>query len=230
LTKSRKFVNLRIWCQCFETQNYCIVKTLSLHLLRFLHCTPVTDREMDKQHLVPICKVAVSNDWLTLTSWSGWVSVTNQPYEVTQKSVIGYMAPILFPITDYATVQECLTTSIEACSKLQQKYALITMDLAAAKIALDIKWSEPETFCDVIINPGAFHVMCSYLGALGKMMSGSGFEDVVIEANFCVSGSITHVMSRKHYNRSMRVHQIVVDAVEWLLAVPTFLHPNVHLT
>jgi len=41
------------------------------------------------------------------------------------------------------------------------------MDLAAAKIALDIVWSEPEKFANVIVNLGAFHIMSAYMGALG---------------------------------------------------------------
>jgi hypothetical protein len=91
------------------------------------------------------------------------------------------------------------------------------MDLAAAKIAYDIKWQKPELFSDVIVNLGAFHIMCSYLGALGKMMAGSGFEDVLIEAGLCASGSIAKVMSGKHYNRAMRVHQLVMESMERLL-------------
>jgi len=65
----------------------------------------------------------------------------------------------LCPITDYATVQQCILTSVEACSKLQQRYTFITMDLATAKTALDIKYSEPHKYQNVIINLGAFHIM-----------------------------------------------------------------------
>jgi len=45
--------------------------------------------------------------------------------------------------------------------------------------------------------------MCSYMGSLGKMMCESGFEDIVIEAGLCASGSIEQVTSGKHYNRAM---------------------------
>ena len=48
-------------------------------------------------------------------------------------------------------------------------------------------------------------------------MAGSGFEDVVIEAGVCASGSIEKVMNGKHYNRALRVHQRMADALERLL-------------
>ena len=69
-----------------------------------------------------------------------------------KKSQIGYLAPILFPITEYSTVQECLAISMQAAKKLYQTYIFVTMDLAAAKIAFDIKFDDAEKFSPVIIH------------------------------------------------------------------------------
>ena len=127
------------------------------------------------------------------------------------------MQPLLFLITKYDTVQQCIVTSIEASRKLNQQFTFITMDLAAAKIALDVKWNDLEKYENVVIHLGAFHTMCSYMGALGRMMTGSRFEDIVIEAGICASGSIRQVMSGQHYNRAMHTHLLMMDAVERLL-------------
>jgi len=88
------------------------------------------------------------------------------------------MKPIMHPITDCTTVKKCLTTSMEVTRKLNQEYTLVTMDLAAAKVAYDLIWGDQEQFAKVVVNLGPFHTSCSYLGALGKMMKGSGFEDI----------------------------------------------------
>ena len=69
-----------------------------------------------------------------------------------KKSQIGYLAPILFPITEFSTVQECLAISMQAAKKLNQTYTFVTMDLAAAKIAIDIKCVDAERFSPVIIH------------------------------------------------------------------------------
>ena len=63
-----------------------------------------------------------------------------------KKSQIGYRAPILFPITEYSTVQECLAISMLAAKKLNQTYTFMTMNLAAAKIAFDTKFGDAERF------------------------------------------------------------------------------------
>jgi len=54
--------------------------------------------------------------------------------------------------------------------------------------------------------------MCSYMGAIGKMMSGSGLVEIIIEAGVCASGSIAKVITGKHYNRALRVHQLMLEA------------------
>ncbi|KAK3785201.1 hypothetical protein RRG08_021093 [Elysia crispata] len=57
----------------------------------------------------------------------------------------------------------------------------------------------------------------SYLGALGKLLHGSGFEEIVTEARLCAHGSMDRVMGGKNYNRAMRVHVAVLEALERLL-------------
>lgn len=49
------------------------------------------------------------------------------------------------------------------------------------------------------------------------MLRGSGFSDIVMEASICASGSLEKVLSGKHYNRALRVHKIVIEALERLL-------------
>jgi len=163
-----------------------------------------------------VCR-ALFNHSCTVPDWSGWVSKTARDVREVVKSEVGYMAPILHPITDYATVQQCLVTSMAATAKMNQEYTFVTMDLAAAKIAYDIQWNNAVKFSKLIIHLGAFHIMCSYMGAIGTMMVGSGFEEILIESGMCASGSIVKVISGKHYNRAMRVHQHMIDALERML-------------
>jgi len=169
-----------------------------------------------RQLLWAVCR-GLFNSACTVPDWNGWISKTTGNTCEIEQSRIGYMKPILHPITEYATVQECLMTSMEVTQKLNQSVTFVTFDYAAARIAFDIVWDKPAAFSNVIVHLGAFHTMCSYMGALGKMMAGSGFEEVLIEAGACASGSINQVMNGSHYNRAMRVHKLMVDALERLL-------------
>lgn len=80
----------------------------------------------------------------TVPQWSGWLSLTTA-VACAEKSVVGYMPPIIHPITEYQTVQHCLLTSMEVSKKLDHMYTFVTMDLAAANIAYDIMRHNPET-------------------------------------------------------------------------------------
>ena len=175
-----------------------------------------TTSDVDIQSLWTICRGFFNAD-SKVPDWSGWISKTAEHTSCGTKSRIGYMAPLMNPITDYSTVQQCLVLSKEVSLKLKQEYTLVTMDLAAAKIAFDIVWGSGDQFSKVIVNLGPFHIMCSYMGALGKMLTGSGFEEIVLEAGICASGSINQVMSGKHYNRAIRVHLLMLDSLQRLL-------------
>ena len=160
---------------------------------------------------------ALFNSQGTVPDWSGWLSKTAVEECRSKQSNIGYLLPIMQPITKVATIQQCLLTSMEISRKLKQRYTFVTFDLAAAKIAYDVIWDNPHRYENVIVHLGAFHIICCYLGALGRMMVGSGFEEVVIESGICSSGSMEQVINGKHYNRAVRVHQVMMIAVDQLL-------------
>jgi len=157
------------------------------------------------------------NSQASVPDWSGWLSKTSELNPSHQQSNIGYLRPILQPITQAATVQQCLLTSQAVSEKLGQKYTFITFDLAAAKLAYNVIWGNPTRFPDTYVHLGAFHIICCFLGAVGRMMIGSGFEEIVIESGICSSGSIDQVLSGKHYNRALRVHQLMAITLDKLL-------------
>ena len=49
------------------------------------------------------------------------------------------------------------------------------------------------------------------------MLSYSSFQDILIESELVAVGSINGVMSGKHYNRSVRSHKVVYEALLRLL-------------
>jgi len=162
----------------------------------------------------------------SVPDWSGWLSQTADEDADGKLSQIGYLKPILNPITQLSTVQQCLQTSIEISQKLGQQYSFVTFDLAAAKLAYNVMWNNPECYKKVFIHLGAFHIICCYLGAVGKLMTGSGLEEIILESGICSSGSIEQVLSGKHYNRSLRVHQLMAVVLDELLLNKFMMHQH----
>ena len=160
----------------------------------------------------------LNKDDQIVPSWGGWVSLTGDKGEGEEKrTTVEYMPPVNSPITDNATVKHVLKISQEATAALGQPYTIVTFDLAAAKKAFEIVWSNPERFGNIIIRLGAFHPACTFIGAVGKHMKGSGLEDVMVESGVCASGSVEKVLAGKHYNRATYVLRTSVEALERLL-------------
>ena len=168
-----------------------------------------------------LCRKESSETEQNIPSWAGWLSATSQPTDQSGKeprcSIVDYMAPVLQPVTENATVQHILEVSKKATENVGQDFTIVTFDLGVAKKAFNIVWQNHIRFGNVIIRIGVFHTICSLFGALGKHMKGSGFEDIAIEAGICASGSLQKVMSGKHYSRALRVHKLVLEALERLL-------------
>ena len=60
---------------------------------------------------------------------------------------------------------------------------------------------------------GGFHIILNYLSLMGKKYEGSGLEDLLIESGEYGSGTIAAIMRGKSYNRSVRAHMLVLEAL-----------------
>jgi hypothetical protein len=63
--------------------------------------------------------------------------------------------------------------------------------------------------------PSFQDVMCAR-HVIGKKMEGTGLSDILLEAGLIGSGSVTGVMTGKHYSRAMHCHKILLEALERL--------------
>ena len=61
-------------------------------------------------------------------------------------------------------------------------YTHITVDAGAAAKFYHILWNNPKEFDKVLIRLGDFHGMMEFFSVIGKIVQGSGFEEVVYQA------------------------------------------------
>ena len=151
----------------------------------------------------------------------GWiVQVFGKPN--SKPTRITFLPPIRQPITEYSTVIECIHQSQRLSRAANMKYAHISVDAGAAQKFYHVVWNNPIEFGDVIIHLGDFHAMMEFFGTIGKLVTGSGFEEVVHQAGLCTSGGIKGVLSGKHYNRSWMIHECFAEAIERLFCKAFF--------
>ena len=159
------------------------------------------------------------SDEQRVPGWAGWLSLTVKSEYVgaCAQSTVDYTVAIHRPINDNATVQQILQLSQQATKYVDQEVTIIMFDLVVVMKAYSIMWQNPKEYSGVLVRIGVFHTMCSHLVVIGKMMAGTRFEDIVIEAGVCSSGSIDQMLRVKQYNRSRRVHKLMYESLERFL-------------
>ena len=97
--------------------------------------------------------------------WHGWNSLKEVDINPQQK--VFYMQHIKLPKTRNDAVKDTLRQSQIVASKCNEPYALVTYDLAVAKIAKQIQATEKPLLDDVFLMFGSFHIEMSYFSSLG---------------------------------------------------------------
>jgi len=62
----------------------------------------------------------------------------------------------------------------------------------------------------------AFHILLNFSAVLGHRFGSAALHDVLMEADVLASESVDAVLEERHYNRGLRVHKLVSDALEQL--------------
>ena len=146
----------------------------------------------------------------TVPSWSGFNTLLTPCATVTTS--IGYCPMINGPSTDYSTVYTVLKTVQKMVTAVGQSDCVITFDLAIYMKAKEIQWRLAEEFEDTVIRMEGFHIVLNFLAVIGKMYDNSGLEDLLIESDVYASGTASHLLKGKQYNRGVRAHKLVSEA------------------
>ena len=56
------------------------------------------------------------------------------------------------------------------CQKIGQEYAIFTCDQQLYRVALQVKWDNPDVLNIVYIRLGGMHLLMSYVASVGTLM------------------------------------------------------------
>ena len=70
--------------------------------------------------------------------------------------------------------------AMEKCSETRQKVAIVTFDQSLYwKAQQIVSRAESESpLKNVVVRLGGFHLLMSFMGAIGNIMAGSGLEEI----------------------------------------------------
>ena len=147
----------------------------------------------------------------TISSWTGFNIKTRCDSTVTQDT-IGYLPTISAPATDMSTVNEILEQTLTIMHSLQLQKIVVVFDQALYAKAAEIIWKQSK-FNNIIIRMGVFHTVNDFLSIIGKRFQDAGLRDLCVESGILAEGSVTGVMEGRKYNRAIRVHKLVYEAL-----------------
>eukprot|EP00058_Branchiostoma_floridae_P015562 XP_002601050.1 hypothetical protein BRAFLDRAFT_102388 [Branchiostoma floridae] len=111
------------------------------------------------------------------------------------------------------TVYEILRQSLIIKDKLQLKKIVCVFDQAIYAKATEVIWKHKDIFKPIVIGMGSFHTCCTLLAIIGKRFQGAGLRDLAIESGVVAEGSVSGVMDGRRYNRAVRFHKLVYEAL-----------------
>ena len=147
-----------------------------------------------------------------IPSWTGF-NIMTRSQEVVTRDNIGYLPTINAPATQLTTVNEILRQSEEIRKRLNLQDIVVVMDQALYAKAAEIVWKHQDTYAAILLRLGTFHTICNLLSIIGKRFQDVGLRDLCIESGIIAEGSVSSVLDGKMYNRGVRVHKYVYEAL-----------------
>ena len=113
-----------------------------------------------------------------------------------------------------SSVNEVLGQALKNKDCLNLKEIVYVFDQALYAKAVDITWKQPEKFQPFVLRMGVFHTICNVLGIIGKRFLGAGLLDLAVESNVIAEGPVDRVLNGQQYNRGLRFHKLVYEALQ----------------
>ncbi|XP_065185837.1 uncharacterized protein LOC135816571 [Sycon ciliatum] len=154
-----------------------------------------------------------SDEPQTIPVWSKFNADLYCQNKPGQPSNIGYLPVIPAPPTEHSTILEVLRRSVALTRRLDQQHCIITGDQAIYAKALEVLSKHKDEFSEVVLRLGAFHTACAFMVVLGKRFGGAGLGDLLTEAGVVGPNACKQVLAGKHYNRAIRCHKLVFEAM-----------------
>eukprot|EP00745_Piridium_sociabile_P027749 TRINITY_DN44663_c0_g1_i3.p1 TRINITY_DN44663_c0_g1~~TRINITY_DN44663_c0_g1_i3.p1 ORF type:complete len:1606 (-),score=395.32 TRINITY_DN44663_c0_g1_i3:590-5317(-) len=171
-----------------------------------------TQSAREKNLVWIMARASVQEDQF-VCGWTGFNILTRLSRKVSQDN-IGYLPTINAPATQLSTVHEVLNQSLSIMQSLGLSTIVCVFDQALYAKAVEITWKHPDKFLNtIILRLGVFHTICTLLATIGKRFQDAGLRDLCVESGLIAEGSVAGVIEGRRYNRAVRLHKLVYEAL-----------------
>ena len=149
---------------------------------------------------------------LLVPGWTGF-QITIRKDMVILESIISYLDTLDSPATDQKTAFEVLCRGCEIRDRLKLKAVVCVFDQAFYAKAIEIFWKNKNVFENLVLMLGGFHLLMMLLGIMGTRYGDAGLRELAVQSEVVAEGSIERVFEGKNYNRAVRLHKVVYEAL-----------------
>ena len=146
-----------------------------------------------------------------MAGWSSFNALVHPHIPIQTK--IGYCPIIDASSTEFRTIYTVMKNIQAMTASLGQEECAATFDLAMYMKVQEVKWRCSDEFKNMVVRIGGFHIALNFLAVIGKKYEMSGLEDLIIESGIYGSSTTTMILKGKSYNRGVRAHKILMEAM-----------------
>jgi hypothetical protein len=146
-------------------------------------------------------------DLLNIPGWSGFMEQATAELPFA-KLFVGCLTFNNAPPNDYETIFTALLYASQKCESLHQYTCFVTFDQPLYFKAREITSSNDENskLSNVVVRLGGFHLLMSFMGSIGHIMTGSGLKELF--NTIYALNSIKKIMAGHAYSRAVRAHML----------------------
>nr|XP_047135832.1 uncharacterized protein LOC124813134 [Hydra vulgaris] len=138
-------------------------------------------------------------------NWSGYMMhTTSQSTTTYEKASIKILLIIELNSSDETCIYSTLLFIIDEANKYKIVTVCVTFDQSLWQKALGVI---KDQNLNIICRLRGFHTMMSFLGSIGKLMTGSGLEEVLEQVYS--EDTVKHILKGKAVARAIRGHMLV---------------------
>lgn len=159
--------------------------------------------------------LAKSQNIPNMPSWRGYMETISHDDQYMVSRI--FCLPFVnLPPSDMTTITTVLHYAATESLRLGQKTVFVTFDQPLYIKAREIIANDRAILTDVVVRLGGFHMLMSYLGAIGTIMHGSGLKELL--GTVYAGNTVDHMLTGHAFSRAIRGHLIVCTALGSLIA------------
>ena len=136
--------------------------------------------------------------------------LSRQQGQSIKPATIAVYTPLIDMVpSDPDTMMTAMMEAKRLTEQTGQTITIFTADQQLYQVVVDITWVYPDLFVNFIPRLGGMHLLMSFIGCIGTLMSNSGLEDIMSAA----FGGVAKMLTGKKFPQNCRALRMVTEEI-----------------